>query len=77
MLKILGATLYKFSHTSDQAPGFCASLLTNLPPSPRETLGLAQLITSVCNVQCSICKRTPKSVLLHCQYFCRPDCSGV
>jgi hypothetical protein len=31
MLKILGATLYKFSHTSDQAHGICASLLTNPP----------------------------------------------
>jgi len=34
MLKILGATLYKFSNTSDQAPGICASLLTNHPPHP-------------------------------------------
>jgi hypothetical protein len=32
MMKILGAILYKFSHTSDEAPGICASLLTKPPP---------------------------------------------
>ena len=42
MLKILGATPYNFSHTSDQAPGICASLLTNPPPQKKIGIGSTQ-----------------------------------